>query len=234
METRTLTPKQIEDLHEFCYFRSVSQYEVQVEIVDHLASSIEKLWETNPELPFDEAMYLVDEQFDGNLGFETIKKEKEKALRKKYWRLLWKFAGDYYKFPKIMITLLLSLGLFSAFRLSENNQWITVPLIVLFVAISLFYRLYFFPTFVEIKITKGYSFLLYEVARIGLRSKTELYIIILLFVFAKHQIHFSTLTSILLSVLIPLYFVMLYGDYFFISKKIREHFIEQYPQFIIS
>jgi len=80
METRTLTPKQIEDLHEYCYFRSVFYYDVQIELVDHLASSIEKLWETNPELPFEEAIYLVGEHFGGDRGFETIKREKEKSF----------------------------------------------------------------------------------------------------------------------------------------------------------
>lgn len=232
MPERKLTQKQIEELFELCYYRSVNYYEIQIELVDHMAAAIENLWETNPEMPYEEAMYMIDEQFGGNLGFASIKEAKEKALRKKYWRLLWKFAGDYYKFPKIMITIMLTLTLYTAFYFSENDQWITVSLVVLFVSFSLFYRLYFFPTFVKIKITKGYSFLLYEVARIGLRSKTELFILVVLFFFANHQIHFSTLASILLSVLIPLYFVMLYGDYFFISKKIREHFEEQYPQFV--
>ena len=82
MTDRKLTPGQIEELHEFCYFRTVRHYDVQVEIVDHLASAIEKIWETNPTLPFDEAMYQVGEQFGGDLGFATIKQEKEKALRK--------------------------------------------------------------------------------------------------------------------------------------------------------
>jgi len=232
--SKKLSESQIDELFELCYYRSVNYYEIQVELVDHLASAIENLWKTNPEMLFEEAMYMIDEQFGGNQGFETIKKEKEKALRKKYWYLLWKFAGDYYKFPKIMITIMLTLTLYTAFHFSENDQWIIVSLVVLFIAFSLFYHLYFFPTFVKIKITEGYSFLLYEVARIGLRSKTELFFIVALIFFSNHQIHFTTLASIVLSVFIPLYFVLLYGDYFFISKKINEHFKEQFPQFVKS
>jgi hypothetical protein len=162
METRKLTPKQIEDLHEYCYFRSVFYYDVQVEIVDHLASSIEKLWETNPELPFDEAMYVVGEQFGGDLGFSTYCHEKEKAVRKKYRRLLLQFVADYYKFPKIMITLMLTLILYSALYFTKNDQSIIVTLVAMFFGFSLFYALYYRPNFVRIKTKKGYSFLLNE------------------------------------------------------------------------
>jgi len=233
MTERKLTPEEIEELHEFCYFRSVWYYDVQVEIVDHLASAIEDLWETNPTLPFDEAMYQVGEQFGGDLGFATIKQEKEKALRKKYWRLLLKFTGDFYKFPKIMITLILSLGLYSAFRFSENDQWILIALIILFIGISLFYRLYFFPRFVKIKTTQEYPFLLNEIAFKGLLSIPVGLLGIVTSV-ASHQMQFSTIASIMASALISLYIVLLYGDYFFIPKKIQEHFAEQFPQFKIA
>jgi hypothetical protein len=233
MTERKLSPEQIEELHEYCYFRSVIHYDVQVEIVDHLASSIEKVWETKPELPFDEAMYMVGEQFGGDLGFETIKKEKEKALRKKYWHLLWKFAGEYYKFPKIMITLMLTLIIYTAIYFSENDQWIIVSLVVLSFASSLYYRHYYFPKFIKIKTTKEYSFLLTKISLDGLLS-LPMGFAGLIAVIVQQKFHFSTIVGIVFSVFISLYTVLLYGDYFIISKKIREHFEEQFPQFIKS
>lgn len=231
MTERKLTPEQIEELFEYCYFRSVFHYDVQIEIVDHLATAIEKLWETNPEMPFEEAIYLVGEQFGGDLGFETIKKEKEKTLRKKYWRLLLKFVGEYYKFPKIMITLMLTLTLYTVLYFSENDQWIIVFLVVLSFASSLFYRHYYFPKFIKIRTTKDYSFLLNKISLEGLLSMPAGFVGLIVVV-VQQKVNFSTVASIVFSVLISFYIVLLYGDYFFISKKIKEHFEEQFPQFV--
>jgi len=234
MTERKLTPGQIEELHEFCYFRCVFHYDVHIEIVDHLATAIENLWETNPGMPFEKAMYQVGEQFGGDLGFSTFRHEKEKALRKKYRRLLWQFVADYYKFPKIMITLLLTFTLYTALYYSENDQWIVVSLVALFSGFSLFYGLYYRPKHVQIKTEKGYSFLLNDISIKGVLSKTGTgfggYFI---FIATQHA-HFSTAGSIIFSILVSLYIVLLYGDCFFISKKIREHFKEQFPQFISS
>jgi len=36
-----LTPEQIEELFAFCSKRNVKEYEIQAELVDHMASSIE-------------------------------------------------------------------------------------------------------------------------------------------------------------------------------------------------
>ena len=234
MTERKLTAEQIEELHEFCYFRSVWHYDVQVEIVDHLASAIEKLWETNPTLPFDEAMYLVGEQFGGDLGFATIKQEKEKALRKKYRYLLWQFVADYYKFPKMMITLLLTFTSYTALYFSENDQWIIISLVSLFFGFMLFYNIYYRRKHFQLKVKEGYSFLLEEISIKGLLYNSGIGFGGVFIHEAQQQVDFSTAGSVIFSTLISLYLVLLYGDCFFIPKKIREHFKVQFPQFIIA
>jgi len=233
--SKKLTSEQIDELHEYCYFRSVFHYDVQIEIVDHLASAIEILWETKPEVPFDEAMNRVGGQFGGNLEFATIKQEKEKALRKKYRRLLWQFVAEYFKFPKIMITLFLTLSFYSALYFSENDQWVIIPLMISFYCFSAFYSFYYRPRYVRIKTKKGFVFMLNEISMKGLLYKTGIGFSGLSVSLVSHaESHFSTAGSLVLSALISLYLVLLYGDCFFIPKKIREHFTEQFPQFIIS
>ena len=234
MTERKLTPGQIEELHEFCYFRSVWYYDVQVEIVDHLASAIEKLWETNPRLPFDEAMYQAGEQFGGDWGFATVRQEKEKALRKKYRRMLWQFAAEYYKFPKIMISLLLALTIYTALFFSENDQWIIISLVGLFFGFTLFYITYYRRKYLQIKVKEGYSFLLDEISLKGILYKTFIGFGGVFIHEARQQVDFSTTGSVIFSAVISLYLVLLYGDCFFIPMKIREHFTEQFPQFVKS
>lgn len=234
MAERKLTPEEIENLYEFCYFRSVFHFDVQVEIVDHLASAIEELWKTNPELPFEETVYMLGEQFGGDLGFAIIKKEKEKALRKKYRRLLWQYVGDFYKFPKIMITLMLSLSTYMALIYTKNDQWIFIFLLVLFIGFSLFYNSYYKRKYLQFKIKEGYTFLLSEISFKGVLYYTGITCGGIFFTRATHEFHFSTVGSIIFSVCISIYLVLLYGDCFFIPKKIHEHFNEQFPQFVKS
>lgn len=233
MTERKLSPEQIEELHEFCYFQSVIHYDTQVELVDHLASAIEEIWETKPSMSFEKALEQVNQQFGGHAGFFSIRQEKEKVLRKKYQRLLWQFVADYYKLPKIMITLVLFLGIYTALRFTENDQWITGSLSVLFIVFSLGYFLYYFPKYVKIKVPEKHSFLFNEITQNGVISKT------LSFSggfvgMISHATHFTTLWSIVFSFLISFFLVLLYGDCFFIPIKIREHFSQQFPQFILS
>lgn len=234
MIERKLTPEQIEELHEFCYFQSVVQYDSQVELVDHLASGIEKRWSENPALSFQEALYELNQEFGGHAGFVIIRHEKEKALRKKYRRLLWQFVADYYKFPKIMITLSLFLGIFTALRFTENDQWIVGSLLILSWLFSMFYVFYYFPQKIKIKVAEGHQFLLNEIGRTGLASKTMLLLNGSLYAIIRHPGDFSTTGSLVFSTLASLYLVFLYGDCFFIPKKIHEHFKEQFPQFQLA
>ena len=143
MTERKLTLEQIDNLFELCEFHNVRYYDVQIELVDHLAAVIETLWETNPELSFEEAAYLAGEQFGidpgfnvaydsllppisgrtyiGESGFEAIKEAKEKELRRKYDRLQWKYIGEFFKLPKIILTLAITFALFFVFKFSNND-----------------------------------------------------------------------------------------------------------------
>lgn len=53
---RTITQEENEQLFQFCRRHYVYHYDVQIELVDHLASAIEEQWEQNPELSFDEGL----------------------------------------------------------------------------------------------------------------------------------------------------------------------------------
>ncbi len=234
MSERKITPEQIEELHEFCYFQSVFHYDTQVELVDHLASAIEELWETNPTFSFQDALYQVSAQFGNHAGFVIIRQEKEKALRKKYRRLLWQFVADYYKFPKILVTLSLFLGIYTALRFTENDKWVLAPMVLLSWIFSIFYVFYYFPRKIKIKVSEGHQFMLNEIGRTGLASKTMLLLNSSLYPIIRNSVHFSTTGSLVFAALASLYLVLLYGDCFFISKKIHEHFKEQFPQFIVA
>ena len=76
-----LTPEQIQQLYKFTREHFVEHYDVQTELVDHLANDIEQIWETQPNLSFEDARTISFKKF-GVFGFMDVVGERAKALNK--------------------------------------------------------------------------------------------------------------------------------------------------------
>lgn len=233
MKNRTLTDAEIGELYEFCYTQSVVHYDVQAELVDHLASAIETRWEQNPQLGFDDALYEVNAQFGGHAGFVIIRQEKEKALRKEYNRLLWRYVAEFFKLPKIVFTAALAALVFWALHLVASDLWVTIPLLVGFSLFSIYYLAWFYPQHVHISVPQGHAFLLNEVSKRGLASKVLTLSGGFLSVVWNHS-QFSVVGSAVFAVFVSVFAVFYYGDCFYVPKKVKEHFEEQFPQFKLA
>ena len=99
-----LTAHQIQNLYKFTRQHYVVYYDVQTELVDHLANNIENIWQEKPNLSFEEARDISFKKF-GVFGFMDVIEEKQKAMNKKYLKILWGFVKEWFQLPKIMITL---------------------------------------------------------------------------------------------------------------------------------
>jgi hypothetical protein len=108
----TLNQEQIEALFRFCEKKSVRYYDLQVELVDHLAERIEEEMKADHHLDFEAALQKVYKGF-GLFGFAHIVQDKEKALRKQHNKLWLKEVGNFFTIPKILLTLLLALFFFT-------------------------------------------------------------------------------------------------------------------------
>jgi SPX domain protein involved in polyphosphate accumulation len=84
-----LNQEQIERLYEFTRQHYVEYYDLQTELVDHLANSIEEQWKENPKLSFETALNIEFKKF-GIFGFMDVVEKRQKALSKKYYKLIWK------------------------------------------------------------------------------------------------------------------------------------------------
>ena len=98
-----LTDQHIEQLYKFTRLHFVEHYDVQTELVDHLANDIEQIWEKNPTLTFEQARDNSFKKF-GVFGFMNVVEEKQKQLGKKYRKVLWKYVKEWFKLPKIILT----------------------------------------------------------------------------------------------------------------------------------
>lgn len=98
-----LTPQQIEQLYQFTRQHYVEWYDLQTELVDHLANSIETQWQENPKISFDDALQVEFKKF-GVFGFMNVVEERQIALGKKYNKLVWQHFKSFFTIPKIIGT----------------------------------------------------------------------------------------------------------------------------------
>jgi hypothetical protein len=98
-----LSKEQIDQLFKFTEKKYVRWYDLQVEIVDHLATKIEELMTNNPSLSFESALQRVYTGF-GIFGFAKVVQQKELALAQASRTLWWKSIGEFFTWPKIAFT----------------------------------------------------------------------------------------------------------------------------------
>ena len=106
MEKKTLSSEQIDQLYLFTRQHYVEWYDLQTELVDHLANSIEEQLQENPKLSFETALNIEFKKF-AIFGFMDVVEKRQKALTKKYYKLIWKHFIEFFKLPKIILTIFL-------------------------------------------------------------------------------------------------------------------------------
>jgi len=118
-----LTPTQIQRLYKFTREHFVEHYDLQTELVDHLANGIEKRWEENPKLSFKDALNREFKEF-GIFGFSDVIEKHNSALSKKYLKIIFRFMREYIKLPKIIGTICAILAVFYIIRHASHSVWI--------------------------------------------------------------------------------------------------------------
>ncbi len=128
-----LTETQIQELYKFTRAHFVYHFDLQTELVDHLAGGIENQIIKNPNVTFQEALQNEFKKF-GIFGFQDVITERQKALSKKYWKIILRFYKEYFTLPKLALTLFLAVSLFSVLNFYPNfyQRYILIGLFVLF------------------------------------------------------------------------------------------------------
>jgi len=135
-----LTKKQIQNLYKFTKQHYVYWYDLQSELVDHLANDIEQIWQEQPQLSFEEAKNKAFKKF-GIFGFMDVVEKRQKALSKHYYKLFWKAFLQFFTIPKIAFTISMFFTLFYFVRWIEHNR-IVILILASTVIIVPFIQLY--------------------------------------------------------------------------------------------
>ncbi len=125
-----LTEHQIEELFKFTRKHYVYFYDVQSELVDHLANDIEEIGVEYPKLSFEQ---LRDKSFKkfGIFGFMDVIEAKQKQMNKRYRKILWRFFKEWFTLPKVISTLSVFFALFVVLQIQNSEYILLVSLFVL-------------------------------------------------------------------------------------------------------
>jgi hypothetical protein len=137
-----LTEEQINRLYQFTRQHYVEWYDLQTELVDHLANAIEQQWQENPKILFEDALQMEFKKF-GVFGFMDVVEKRQLALQKRYSKLVWKHFKKFFTIPKIVITLFSTVLFFLIFRNYSQAEILITTLFMLVLItfwISLFYQ----------------------------------------------------------------------------------------------
>ena len=121
-----LTKEQIQQLYKFTRQHYVEYYDVQTELVDHLANDIEQIWVEQPNFSFEQARAVSFKKF-GVFGFMEVVEERTKVLNKKYWKLVWGIFKQFFNIPHILITVTIFLVLYVSFQVFPA-KWLFVTI----------------------------------------------------------------------------------------------------------
>jgi hypothetical protein len=117
-----INQQQISKIETFVKSKYVEYHDIQVELVDHLASAIEEELEQFPNQDFEKVLLSKYKNF-GLFGFSDFATERAKAAysesRKKYWRHFFEF----FKLPKFVYTLLVFILMFLIVNNLQYNQY---------------------------------------------------------------------------------------------------------------
>ncbi len=130
-----VSPDHIHKLYAFTKAHFVTHYDVQTELVDHLANGIENQWKENKNLTFEEALNFEFNKF-GIFGFQGVIAQKQNAMSKRYRAILWRFFREWFQWPKIIRLIISVLGVFTVLRVL--NKYETKPTVIV-AAITLFF-----------------------------------------------------------------------------------------------
>lgn len=231
-----LTTKQIDHLYLFTRQHYVEWYDLQSELVDHLANAIETQWQENPKLTFDEALNIEFKKF-GVFGFMGVVEEKQKFLDKKYRKLIWIYYKEFFRLPKIILTIALIYGLYHFVQLFEETK-ATLFGLVLFSMLFFGYYLFKIDKNLEAKRkSTGKKWLLENMAfktKNFIIAFVPLHILNVVSVFNSelaYQGHWANWHIFIFSIFYVLFVLYVYIHLTFMPNKVSEELAKTYPEY---
>jgi hypothetical protein len=226
-----LNTQQIDQLYTFTRQHFVEWYDLQSELVDHLANAIEQEWEQNPNRTFDEILNKEFKKF-GVFGFMDVVEERQKFLNKKYTRLIWSYYREFFGLPKIILTVALFIGLHTIIQLVANPN-IFPTIVVSFLLVSGFFIFKKRYDFKQKAKETGMKWLFEDIMlnRVSLLLFLFPSMIINIFNTFRDKIEFYDWSLILGEIALVLVGLLIFIQINIIPKRVAEDLAKTYPEY---
>ncbi len=230
-----LTQTHIQELYNFTRKHFVYFYDVQTELVDHLANDIEEIWVEQPKLSFEQARDKSFKKF-GVFGFMDVIESRQKAMNKRYVKILWRFFKEWFTFPKLITTLAIFLSFFLLLKIPYSEYILLTGLFVL-VTYDLIKQLKSKRKHKNKEVQKEKIFLLESLIGGTRQGFSGLVFINIFNCLNMIKIPFNTLENywlILISFSITCIVILFYVTGFLMPQKAEELLEETYPEYKLS
>ncbi|WP_420552144.1 hypothetical protein [Tenacibaculum aiptasiae] len=224
-----LTNQHIEQLYKFTRQHYVEHYDVQTELVDHLANDIEQIWVDKPQLSFEQARDISFKKF-GVFGFMDVVEEKQKQLGKKYRKILWKYTKEWFGLPKILLVISLIFFFFYFIQL-PIGVYIMGAVVFLMAILDLYLVTKLKKEFKKRTNTNGKKWMLEEMIFNVASFGGVIVASNLPQIFNHIESTPSNIGAIIISVIITLTIIYSYVTLIVIPKKSEELLEEHYPEY---
>jgi hypothetical protein len=126
-----LTDSELENLYRFCARHYVHWYDVQAELVDHLATAIEERLAANPKLSFEQALDDVYRGF-GYKGFAGVVAERTAQVQRANNKLRRCLFFSYFRWPKMALTLFITTAIYSLGKWlpGQAMEWVALAMVL--------------------------------------------------------------------------------------------------------
>lgn len=226
-----LTTQQIDHLHQFTRQHYVEFYDLQTELVDHLANAIEEQWRENPKISFEEALQIEFKKF-GVFGFMDVVEKRQAAMNKKYNKIVWNHFKTFFKLPQIIGTLLAIGVLFLSLK-GSSQAAVIVSIFAIAIMVS-FWIAVSFSVRKKNKIAKaeGKKWLFNEII-FGYSSIVGLsYLPLQLLIHFENN--YSEIMLLIMCVVLVFMVLLEYIILILIPSKAEEYLHQTYPEYSLS
>lgn len=222
-----LTSNQIQQLYKFTRQHYVEHFDVQTELVDHLANDIEQTWIEQSNLSFEQARDISFKKF-GVFGFMDVVDARAKALNKKYWKLVWGIFKQFFNIPHILISLTIFFAFYVVFQIFPA-KWIFVS-ISIFSMLVIGIRLYFLDKEKKKRFKETNKKWLLEEYVFNLGGGIA-FINLFFQIAILSPENISNSILIIAAFILTSFMLLIYITTFILPSKIEEILIKQYPEY---
>ena len=117
-----LTSKQIDEIKGFVHGKHILWIDLQNELIDHIATEIEKEWDENPRLEFETIFKSLYKKYD-HFHFQFLVKEHKKKLKEQISKEIEKETNKLFKPPLLFATLGVFFVNYLIMRYANHAEW---------------------------------------------------------------------------------------------------------------